>query len=252
MAIRLEHGPFRHFEGEWHLRPLAADACRIEFGLRYDFRRSATAKLAGPVLDRVANTLVDAFVARARLRLRGKVHRRKPARRRRRAQEEPTIMITPERLQALRQSKLAEELSDEQCSVLAEKVTLRELKDGEVLVRAGQSDNQLYVIVKGVLKVVKNAASHDEVTFFSIGTGDFVDELSFMDGTEHYASLVALGDTRVLGLEREKLESMLTSRPDIVYKVMRSIVRAVHQIQRRLSMQSVELTNYIYKQHGRY
>ena len=33
---------------------------------------------------------------------------------------------------------------------------------------------------------------------------------------------------------------------------MRAIVRAVHQIQRQLSMQSVELTNYIYKLHGRY
>ncbi len=30
------------------------------------------------------------------------------------------------------------------------------------------------------------------------------------------------------------------------------IVRAVHQIQRQLSMQSAELTNYIYKLHGRY
>jgi CRP-like cAMP-binding protein len=73
-----------------------------------------------------------------------------------------------------------------------------------------------------------------------------------MDGTDHYASLVARGATRILGLEREKLESLLNARPDIVYKVMRAIIRAVHQIQRRLSMQSVELTNYIYKQHGRY
>jgi CRP-like cAMP-binding protein len=73
-----------------------------------------------------------------------------------------------------------------------------------------------------------------------------------MDGTEHYASLVAMGPTVVLGLERERLESLLASHPDIVYKVMRSIIRAVHQIQRRLSIQSVELTNYIYKQHGKY
>jgi hypothetical protein len=26
----------------------------------------------------------------------------------------------------------------------------------------------------------------------------------------------------------------------------------VHELQRRLSMQSIELTNYVYKQHGRY
>jgi CRP-like cAMP-binding protein len=161
-------------------------------------------------------------------------------------------MATPNRLDALRQSRLAVELSDEQCGVLSDLVSLRDLKDGEILVKEGEADNHLYAIVKGLLCVVKNAGSPEEVTFFTIGAGDFADELSFMDGSKHYASLVARGDTRVLGLEREKVESLLTARPDIVYKVMRAIIRAVHQIQRRLSMQSVELTNYIYKQHGRY
>ena len=63
---------------------------------------------------------------------------------------------------------------------------------------------------------------------------------------------MAIGPTRVFGLEREKLEALLPVHPEIVYRVMRAIVRTVHEIQRRLSMQSVELTNYIYKQHGRY
>ena len=65
MALRLEHGPFRHFEGEWNLTPLAADGCRIDFLLRYDFKSGVIGKLAGPVFDRIANTLVDAFVLRA-------------------------------------------------------------------------------------------------------------------------------------------------------------------------------------------
>jgi CRP/FNR family cyclic AMP-dependent transcriptional regulator len=155
-------------------------------------------------------------------------------------------------LDALRASKLAAELSDEQCRLLSELITVRDLKDGDILVKEGDADNHLYAIDKGVLCVVKNVGSSDEVTFFTIGAGEFADELGFMDGTVHYASLVASGETRVLGLEREKLETLLGSQPDIVYKVMRAIVKAVHQIQRRLSMQSVELTNYIYKLHGRY
>ena len=65
MALRLEHGPFHRFEGEWNLMPLAADGCRIDFLLRYDFKSVITRKLAGPVFDHIANTLVDAFVARA-------------------------------------------------------------------------------------------------------------------------------------------------------------------------------------------
>jgi ribosome-associated toxin RatA of RatAB toxin-antitoxin module len=65
MAIQLERGPFRRFHGEWHLTPLTADGCRIEFDLRYDFDHSVVGRLASPVFDRIANTLVDAYVARA-------------------------------------------------------------------------------------------------------------------------------------------------------------------------------------------
>jgi ribosome-associated toxin RatA of RatAB toxin-antitoxin module len=65
MAIELERGPFHRFHGEWHLTPLAVDGCRIEFELRYDFDHSVIGRLASPVFDRVANTLVDAYVTRA-------------------------------------------------------------------------------------------------------------------------------------------------------------------------------------------
>lgn len=64
MSIRLAEGPFRRFEGEWHLVPLAPEACKIDFALRYELDNTL-ARLAGPVFDRIAETLVDAFVARA-------------------------------------------------------------------------------------------------------------------------------------------------------------------------------------------
>jgi CRP-like cAMP-binding protein len=161
-------------------------------------------------------------------------------------------MTTIDKYDALRKSKLAVELTDEQCRVLSERMTLRELKTGEILIREGHADNHLYVVVAGTFGVVKHAGSADAVTLHTMATGDFIDELGFLDGTEPYASKVAIGDAGVLGLEREQLEALLATHAEIVYKVMRAIIRTVHMIQRRLSMQSVELANYIYKQHGRY
>jgi len=153
---------------------------------------------------------------------------------------------------AVRRSQLATELSELQTHALADNLAFRDLQPDEILVGEGTSDNHLYVIVSGALGVVRNAGSAEQVTLFTLGAGDLVGELSFIDGTKHYASLVATGPTRVIGLERERLEALLPVQPEIVYRVMRAIIRTVHQIQRRLSMQSVELANYIYKQHGRY
>jgi ribosome-associated toxin RatA of RatAB toxin-antitoxin module len=65
MAIHLERGPFRRFEGEWHLVELAAEACKIEFTLRYEFDSALVGKLAGRVFDGIADRLVDAFAQRA-------------------------------------------------------------------------------------------------------------------------------------------------------------------------------------------
>ena len=65
LAVHLEEGPFRRFEGEWKLLELASDACKIEFALRYEFDRGLVGKLAAPVFNNIAQTLVDAFVAEA-------------------------------------------------------------------------------------------------------------------------------------------------------------------------------------------
>jgi len=154
--------------------------------------------------------------------------------------------------EGLANSKLAAEMTDEQRKALAAVMTLRELAPGEVLVREGDTDDHLYVVASGVLGIIKAAGTENEMTINTVKAGDVVGELSFLDGATRYASLVAMSGSRVLGLSRGDLESLLDRNPQLVYRVMRAIVRVVHDIQRRLSMQTVELTNYLYKTHGRY
>ena len=57
-------------------------------------------------------------------------------------------MTNQDRLDVLRQSKLAAELTEEQCCVLADLVALRDLKDGDVLVKEGESDDQAVERIK--------------------------------------------------------------------------------------------------------
>jgi len=66
MAIHLERGPFRRFEGEWRLRVLDPQACKVDFVLDYDFDSAVMTRIAGPMFNHIANTMVDAFVARSR------------------------------------------------------------------------------------------------------------------------------------------------------------------------------------------
>lgn len=70
VTMRLVDGPFSLLEGTWAFRPIAAappdrEACRVELDLRYAFSSTALEALLSPVFDKVAETLVDSFVARA-------------------------------------------------------------------------------------------------------------------------------------------------------------------------------------------
>ncbi len=66
--MQLVDGPFSQLEGQWKFVPVGEGgerACRIEFELRYGFSSIALAALVGPVFDRIAGSMVDAFVKRA-------------------------------------------------------------------------------------------------------------------------------------------------------------------------------------------
>src|SRR5688572_2309763 len=159
-----------------------------------------------------------------------------------------TALVNTEALELVRNSPLAAELTGDECRVLAELVSVRDLADGEVLVQPGESDNHLHVVVSGTLAVASRNEDGKWVTLHALTKGQTAGELAFMDGKPHYAALVATGPTQVFTLEREKLESLLQTHPVIVYRVMRSIFRIVHDLMHRMAFQMSELTNYIYKQ----
>jgi CRP-like cAMP-binding protein len=156
------------------------------------------------------------------------------------------------KLESLRQSKLAIELDEEQIAKLADHVAMRDLVDEEVLCEEGHSDDRLHVIVNGAVAVAKRQPNGEFLNLNVLTRGDLVGELAFMDGRPHYATLRAMGTTRVLSVKREELERMLETEPVIVYRVMRAIFRVVHTILHRMGAQQSELTNYIYKLHGKY
>ena len=150
------------------------------------------------------------------------------------------------------ESCLGTELSQEEAGVLGALMSPRELKDGDYLISDGTADDSLHVLLGGKLEVVKSAGADKLASLAILREGDLAGELSFIDGAVHTVGLRALCDTRVLSLKREDFESIVDNNPQLVYKVMRAVARSSHRIIHRMNFESIELTNYIFKQHGRY
>jgi len=154
--------------------------------------------------------------------------------------------------ETIKASPLGVELSDDQCEMLAEVTSACGIKDGSFLIEEGQKDDALHIITSGMMEAVSQTGGGDMVTLQVLRAGDMIGEMGFIDGVEHSAGLRAMGNCELMRLDRASFEGLLKKDPDLVYKVMRAIMRTVHRILRSMNLQYVELTNYIAKQHGRY
>lgn len=68
VVMSLVDGPFSRLDGQWDFIPLGdgtESACKVEFRLNYGFSSGTLARLVGPVFDKIAGSLVEAFVKRA-------------------------------------------------------------------------------------------------------------------------------------------------------------------------------------------
>lgn len=157
-------------------------------------------------------------------------------------------------IDTLRTSTITEELSDAEVEILARLFEVRDYKSGDIIVQPGdrQPDN-LYILAHGDIEV-KIESGGQESTIHVLKPGDLAGIISFAGGaaSDISATLYAVGKTKVLSMARAEFEKLVNTHPMIVYKVMRGVVRNVHGIVRRVNSQSKELSNYIYRTHGRY
>ena len=68
VAMTLVKGPFSKLDGQWNFSEVgdgSQRACKVELSLYYGFDSPTLGKLIGPVFDKIAASMVEAFVKRA-------------------------------------------------------------------------------------------------------------------------------------------------------------------------------------------
>ena len=152
---------------------------------------------------------------------------------------------------ALKRSVLGAELTDDEAAVLASKMGVEQLKQGDILVREGEPRHTLFVLADGRLGVCK-AGDDRELTIYQLRNGECAGTRAFLDASARKAKLRAETDAVVLTLEPEEFESLVDDNPRLVYKVMRALFRVTHSNLMRMNLESSELRNYLMKTGGRY
>jgi len=66
IEMQLLEGPFEQLSGEWRFEPLGENAAKVFLDLKFKFKSKLLDMSLSPIFTKIANSQLDAFVARAK------------------------------------------------------------------------------------------------------------------------------------------------------------------------------------------
>jgi hypothetical protein len=124
----------------------------------------------------------------------------------------------------LRTLDLFAALTTRQLAELARVVVEQRVGAGDVIVREGDFDDQMYFIVDGKVRVEKDG---EHVT--ELGANDFFGEIAVFDGERRSASVIATGPVRLLRLDRQDLYEVMEEHPAIAVAICQTLSRRLRE-----------------------
>jgi aspartate ammonia-lyase len=132
----------------------------------------------------------------------------------------------PESIVILKNIVLFKDLTEAELDLLAQKVTRRTYPLGSYLFHAGTTRTEMFVIQTGEVEILRGIGDIQR-NVARIGEGNFVGEGAMLDEDEHTNSCRAVVESRVLTLERQAVEDLLKSNPEMAGKILSQVARVM-------------------------
>ncbi len=139
-------------------------------------------------------------------------------------------MITIEKVAVLRSVPIFNNIPDDVLASIAQIAEEVNLVDGETFIQEGELGECMYLIVEGEVRVFSKGN-----TIIVLGPGQVVGELAILDPEPRSASVAALGQAMLFGIEKEPFDEVMADRPEIAQGVIRALCQRVREQGRRIA-----------------
>lgn len=132
-------------------------------------------------------------------------------------------------------------LEDSQMDMIAESAKTLHLKKGEMLFRAGEEDDTLYIINSGKVSIYRLADSGKEQLVRILNPGDFTGEVAiFQPGSVHENYAEALQNTSICLIKRVDLQKYLLEYPQISLKILSEVTMRLKDSEKQTTQVAIE------------
>lgn len=137
-------------------------------------------------------------------------------------------------LDLIRRVPLFSMLTNEQAQTIADGVVKRRYRRGEIIVEQGRKSDALFILLSGRARVITSDARGREVILAVLEPGDYLGEMSLIDGDPHSATVRAEVQTDVLVLGRTEFGACLPEASSLSYAILRGLVARLRNADRQI------------------
>jgi CRP-like cAMP-binding protein len=124
----------------------------------------------------------------------------------------------------LRSVRLFRNIEGRELGILADSLRARELKRGQILLREGDTGDEMFLVRSGSLVISKAVTGRVEQVLARVGPGDFFGEMALFDRSPRSATIQADNDTMLLVLDRAALSNLTEISPRAAAAFFESLV----------------------------
>ncbi len=110
----------------------------------------------------------------------------------------------------------------------------RVVPSGETIIREGEIGDCMFVIQSGRVEVV-TGSDDAELQVAVLGSGDFFGEMSLFDKEVRSATVRALGEARVLTIDKRNILKRISENPLLALNILKTMSRRIRDLDRRIS-----------------
>ncbi|MEO6096325.1 MAG: Crp/Fnr family transcriptional regulator [Fibrobacteria bacterium] len=127
-------------------------------------------------------------------------------------------------------------LGDQQLETIAQMIIEKTYRKADIILMEDDDSNQsLFIIAKGEVKVVLTAEDGREAILASLKEGDFFGEMSLLDGEPRSATVRAVEESRLLTIRREDFLATMKKQPELALTLLGEMSRRLRKSNRQIS-----------------
>jgi CRP-like cAMP-binding protein len=120
----------------------------------------------------------------------------------------------------LRRIELLASLTDEELRLISSRFITKKIKKGEVILHEEDTNNFMYMILSGKLKVVQTTGDGKEIILAIHHSGQFFGEISLIDGKTSPATVVAAEDSLIILVSKKDFHDLLINHRRVLYNLL--------------------------------